>query len=90
MSCLQAFGIANQAERVKSESLPSIGRWIVHHDPEVYARERYGEALGHFQNNTPFQNTNTPPGMIYEPWTIDTLLKTNGDEKAAVLGGDWS
>lgn len=89
MSCLQAFGIANQAERVKSGSLPTIGEWVVHHDPESYARERYGDALNHLQNDTPYQNTNAVPGMIYEPWTIDTLLTTDTENKPAVLKGNW-
>ncbi len=67
-----------------------MGRWIIFHDPEAYAREKYDEALRHLQSGSPFQNTNTPPGMVYEPWTIENLLDSTDGKKAAVLGGDWS
>lgn len=52
----------------------NYGSWITEHDPEKYALGNYDSALEHLRSGAPFQNTNTPPGMVYRPWTIDGLM----------------
>ncbi|GJN71741.1 hypothetical protein PLICBS_005809 [Purpureocillium lilacinum] len=90
VSCLQAFGIYNQASKKKGGALGELGHWIIAHDPEAYAAEKYEEALSHLQHGTPFISTNTPPGMVYAPWSIDTLVDEHENGAVTVLGGDWS
>ena len=90
MSCIQALGIYSQASRKKDGSLPEIGRWIVAHDPESYAAEKYEEALSHLKDGTPFKNTNVPPGMVYQPWTIEGLVAAKERGDVTVLDGDWT
>ncbi|KJZ71296.1 hypothetical protein HIM_09306 [Hirsutella minnesotensis 3608] len=90
VSCLQAYGIYNQAIRKKGGAMGEFGRWLIGHDPEAYAASKYDEALRHLQHGEPFKNTNTPPGMIYKPWTIETLVKDKEKGVATVLDGDWS
>ena len=99
VSCLQAFGIVNseknnqvfdaQKEDPKQRQA-HIGKWIVEHDPELYAVNNYEDAREHVQNGKPFKNTNTPPGMVYRPWTIDGLLEAHRKGEPTVLDGDWS
>ena len=96
VSCLQAFGVVNQAKwsagtstKRKTQSAVKFGRWILEHDPEAYAHQRYDEALDHLKHGTPFQNTNTPPGSKYTPWTIDGLLAAAERGEETVLDGDW-
>lgn len=83
VSCLQAFGVLNKDNRDTSKHKDSgtgkrplvhFGAWITEHDPEKYALENYESALEHLKSGTTFKNTNTPPGMVYRPWTIDTLM----------------
>ena len=99
VSCLQAFGVLNRqilssSSKPKEGSgkakMPHIGRWIIEHDPEAYALENYEAALAHLQNGEPFQNTNTPPGMVYKPWTIDSLIEAQEKGEPTVLDGDWN
>ncbi|KAF3759879.1 hypothetical protein M406DRAFT_14143, partial [Cryphonectria parasitica EP155] len=89
-SCIQAFGLYSEAFRGKGQNLLRYSRWIVTHDAEAYARERFAEALDHLQKGTPFRNTNLPPGMVYRPWTADTLLAQKERGEPTVLDGDWS
>ena len=63
--------------------------WIWRHDPELYAVEKYGEALAHLVDEAPFQNTNIPPGYSYKPWTIDELLALQDAGKEIPLEGNW-
>jgi hypothetical protein len=74
----------------KESKLSEFGRWIYTHDPEKYATERYHDALRHLQEGAPFSNTNIPAGLVYTPWTIDTLLSDHAEGKPTVLDGDWS
>lgn len=90
VSCIQAFGIYSQSLRRKGQRIPPFSRWIVAHDAEAYARERFAEALDHLQKGTPFRNTNTPPGMEYRPWSINTLMDEKERGEPTVLDGDWS
>ncbi|KAH8660809.1 hypothetical protein BGZ60DRAFT_492165 [Tricladium varicosporioides] len=99
VSCLQAFGVVNRDKRNtksahsdggKKSAEKFLGRWILEHNPETYAKENYDAALAHIHHGVAFQNTNTPPGMIYKPWTIDGLLEAHERGEPTVLDGDWS
>jgi hypothetical protein len=98
VSCLQAFGVANREARNTAKNKdtsklkPTLGRWVVEHDPEAYARERYDEAVRALETGAEFTNTNIPPGLVYQPWTIDGLVEAfdKGEIEGTILGGDWS
>lgn len=97
VSCLQAFGVQNRERnsteagkhRDSKKTRPHIGKWILDHDPERYAFDNYEAALAHVQEGKPFKNTNTPPGMVYRPWTIDGLLEAQRRGEPTILDGDW-
>jgi hypothetical protein len=99
VSCLQAFGVVNRQKFKssadnKSKEAPKknlhMGNWIVAHDPEQYVYANYDKALGHLREGAPLQNTNTPPGMVYKPWTIEGLLQAHEKGEQTILDGDWS
>lgn len=58
--------------------------WARGHDPVDYAERNYEAAERHVLDGAPFENTNTPPGEKYEPWTIAGEMAT---EKAAIQAG---
>lgn len=97
VSSLQAFGVVNREKfsstpkggKQSGKSPVHLGRWIWDHDPERYALENYEKALAHLTAGIPFQNTNTPPGQVYKPWTIDTLLAAAERGEQTVLDGNW-
>ncbi|KAF2164032.1 hypothetical protein M409DRAFT_68247 [Zasmidium cellare ATCC 36951] len=99
VSCLQAFGVLNRDARNTKNNDPKdkkhevrLGKWIVEHDPEVYARERWDEAVrcvGEGREKE-WRNGNVPKGMVYVPWTIDGLMEARGRGERTVLDGDWS
>ncbi|WPH01967.1 FAD-dependent monooxygenase mdpD [Acrodontium crateriforme] len=66
-----------------------LGKWIIEHEPEQYAYDNYAAAARHLSQGSEFKNTNTPPGMVYRPWTIDTLLEAQARGEPTVLDGDW-
>jgi len=98
VSCLQAFGVVNRSKastKAKDgedpkKKLVRVGKWMLEHDPERYAWENYHQALAHLEHGTPFQNTNTPKGLVYKPWTIEGLLEAQGRGEATILDGDWN
>lgn len=98
VSCLQAFGVRNSEQRnssVKGQNTDktmhvTFGKWIVDHDPEAYALENYDAALEHLHYGTTFKNTNTPPGLVYHPWTIEGLLEAEKKGEPTVFNADWS
>ena len=100
VSCLQAYGVlnaekANSGSDVKldsvSEHMIHIGKWITHHDPELYAAENYARAAASFHSGSAFLNTNVPYGISYEPWTIDGLREALRKKEATIFdSGDWS
>lgn len=96
VSCLQAFGVVNRDARNTNKNKdgekakPKFGPWIMDHDPERYAYERYDEALEHVKNGSAFQNTNVPPNMTYVPWTIDTLMDDHEKGMPTILDADWT
>lgn len=101
MSCLQKLGVISQESRHRSEPDTHVGNtqpqvlryffstWIWRHNPESYAEANYEKALSHLQFGTPFQNTNTPTGHIYKPWTIDELLDIKESGGQVELDGEW-
>lgn len=101
VSCCQKLGFVNLAKRnnrdaktadsKKTEDLvPEQGRWLWGHDPETYVRENFCKALDHLQKGAPFQNTNIPPGHVYEEWAVDKLMARVEKNEPLELGGDWS
>lgn len=46
------------------------GRWQWAHDAEKYARAKFTACLGSLREGGVFENTNLPPGHIYEPWSL--------------------
>jgi len=99
VSCLQAFGVQNR-KKIRADhssqqtkggggNIMRMGKWILAHDPEDYALQNYHKALAHLLDQTPFQNTNTPPGLVYRPWTIESLLDAHEKGEATILDGNW-
>lgn len=76
-----------QASQAKPVGL--LGAWIWKHDPEQYAIDNYNKALAHLTSGSPFHNTNTPPGYVPKPWSIDELLKAKESGEGFPLEGDW-
>ncbi|KAJ5931007.1 hypothetical protein N7466_006500 [Penicillium verhagenii] len=97
VACLQMLGVLNHQMRHRSadakvsqaKPIGLLGAWIWQHSPEQYAIENYQLALANLAGQGSFQNTNTPPGYIYKPWTIDELLKATEEGEEIVLDGDW-
>ncbi|KAJ5621696.1 hypothetical protein N7528_006479 [Penicillium herquei] len=97
VSCLQLLGVVNQELRQRSVNAQAsqtkpvglLGAWIWEHDPEQYAIENYEKAMKNLADGFPFQNTNTPRGYNYHPWSLDELLKDKEMGKEIVLEGDW-
>lgn len=49
-----------------------LGRWIWAHDAEKYARENYAQCLASLKAGKPFENTNLPPGHVYQEWSLQS------------------
>lgn len=73
-----------------SKVRPEYGWWLLAHNPEHYAYRNYGKALRHLVEGTEFQNTNIPPGYVYEPWTLKEVYDTLNRGEKLRLEGDWS
>ena len=67
-----------------------VGNWINLHDPEQYVYDNYTKCVNYLLGGHTFENTNTPPGYTYVPWTIDELLGAAADGRETVDEGDWS
>lgn len=98
VSCLQAFGVVNRQKVTthaggKAKDTKSmqahIGRWMLEHDPERYARDNHHQALACLQHGVPFQNNNTPPDLVHKPWTIEGLLEAADRGEQTILDGKW-
>lgn len=59
----------------KPSVLGVVHAWITEHDAEKYAYDNFAACAAHILSGTPFRNTNTPPGKVYEPWTVEGLQK---------------
>ncbi|KAI9727734.1 MAG: hypothetical protein M1828_005962 [Chrysothrix sp. TS-e1954] len=66
-----------------------VGKWILDYDPENYTNQNFHKALAHLKDGTPFQNTNTPPGLVYRPWTIEGLVKAQENGEPTILDANW-
>ncbi|OAG25974.1 FAD/NAD(P)-binding domain-containing protein [Alternaria alternata] len=100
VSCAQKMGFKNRevfhntdwkdekAAPKKEEQM--VGNWLIYHNPEQYAYDKYHECAEHLLTGTEFGNTNLPPGYKYKPWTVRELLEAS--ERGEVVGdeGDWS
>ena len=69
--------------------MPEYGSWIWKHDPETYVYDNYDKARDNVLNGSSFQNTNIPPGHVYEPWSVDQLMADVQAGKEVVRSGDW-
>jgi 2-polyprenyl-6-methoxyphenol hydroxylase-like FAD-dependent oxidoreductase len=49
--------------------------WVWGHDPVDYAVQNYAQAERHVLEGAEFQNTNVPPGFVYQPWTIASEME---------------
>ncbi|KAJ8610410.1 hypothetical protein MRB53_038572 [Persea americana] len=101
VSCLQAFGVVNSGKhrsayesrrdkQMSPKNQVHVSRWMIDHGPEQYALQNFDKASDHLKNGTAFVNTNIPPGMLYRPWNIETILEQHAKGDATVLDGDWS
>lgn len=50
-----------------------VQSWMTEHDAEKYAYDNFAACAAHVTSGAAFQNTNTPPGKVYEPWTVRGL-----------------
>lgn len=106
MSLLQRTGLSNRDElhTVDAASLKDntsakpgffkMGQWVFRHKPETYAQENWGPCaeLVKEGRGREFENTNLPPGHVYEYWTLDTEMDRirKGIPSALKSNGDWS
>lgn len=103
VSCCQLQGFVNHSYNINpnwakrapgdvSNMRPEYGWWILGHNPEHYAYAKYDLALRHLVANdgTPFQNTNIPPGYVYEPWTLQDIHDKLDRGERLRFEGDWS
>ena len=100
VSCAQRSGFKNrekwhhtdfEAAKKNPESLVmQVGKWINLHDPEQYVYDNWAACVNHLVAGAAFEDTNTPPGYTYSPWTIDELLQASAEGRETVDEGDWS
>lgn len=51
------------------------GRWIWGHDAERYAKDNYQMCLASLRDGGAFENTNLPPGHVYQEWSLQSEQK---------------
>uniref|UniRef100_A0A8H7KEU0 FAD-binding domain-containing protein n=1 Tax=Bionectria ochroleuca TaxID=29856 RepID=A0A8H7KEU0_BIOOC len=68
------------------------GRWMWSHLPEQYAADHYWDALTAIQTGNTFENTNLPPGHVFEDFTMEQELKRQKLKIPSSLkrNGDWT
>lgn len=95
VSFIQAMGVANRDRhntnkaKHKQNKAFAWGTWLVDHDPEKYVYDNFNAALANVTTGAPFENTNTPPGIKYQPWTMDSLAEALEKGEPSILDGDW-
>ena len=67
----------------------SVGRWLSSHDPEQYVYDNWQACSDHLLTGSAFQNTNLPPGYVYEPWTMEGMMAASRNGVLPVDDGDW-
>lgn len=92
VSFLQALGVlrSEQNKGGAGKEPPMPGKWLQEHDAEAYAIENYENALAHHRDGKPFQNTNRPKDIEYQPWTIEAIQDAWEKGEPTILDGDWS
>ncbi|KAK0367739.1 FAD binding domain protein [Colletotrichum limetticola] len=81
LAACSTLGVLNRdkgqaAEADAKDRLFRFGRWVYNHNPELYAKSRYKDALDHLQLGVPFQNTNVCDSWDGRVWTIDELVES--------------
>ncbi|KAF2422981.1 FAD/NAD(P)-binding domain-containing protein [Tothia fuscella] len=95
VSFIQAMGVANRdrhnTNKAKHKQNRNFvwGTWLVDHNPEEYALDNFTSALANITTGAPFKNSNTPPGVAYQPWTMDGLAEALEKGEPSILDGDW-
>lgn len=95
VSFIQAMGVANRdrhnTNKAKHKQNRNFqwGTWLVDHDPEKYVYDNFDAAFGKVAEGKEFSNTNTPPGIKYKPWTMDSLAAALESGESSILDGDW-
>ncbi|KAH6613955.1 hypothetical protein C7974DRAFT_344738 [Boeremia exigua] len=100
VSCAQKLGFKNREmfhntkwERQDPGYKPMqkmVGDWLTYHDPEQYAYDNFHDCAQHILSGAPFENTNSPPGYKYKPWTVKELLDASDRGETLEDEGDWS
>ncbi|TDZ73408.1 FAD-dependent monooxygenase fsr3 [Colletotrichum trifolii] len=100
VTCAQKMGFKNRenfhntdwdaAAKNPAAILKQVDKWVSRHNPEQYAYDSYDECASHILKGTPFQNTNSPPGHTFKPWTVAELLAYADRGERIVDDGDWS
>lgn len=100
MTCAQKMGFKNRENfhntdwdavaKNPSSILKQVDRWVSEHNPEQYAYDSYDKCSDYILSGKPFQNTNTPPGHTFKPWTVDELLAYAERGERITDDGDWS
>ncbi|TDZ36116.1 FAD-dependent monooxygenase fsr3 [Colletotrichum spinosum] len=100
VTCAQKMGFKNRenfhntdwdaAAKNPAAILKQVDEWVSRHNPEQYAYDSYDECASHILRGTPFQNTNSPPGHTFKPWTVAELLAYADRGERIVDDGDWS
>ncbi|TDZ18883.1 FAD-dependent monooxygenase fsr3 [Colletotrichum orbiculare MAFF 240422] len=100
VTCAQKMGFKNRenfhntdwdaAAKNPAAILRQVDNWVSRHNPEQYAYDSYDECASHILRGTPFQNTNSPPGHTFKPWTVAELLAYADRGERIVDDGDWS
>ncbi|XXH00944.1 hypothetical protein Hte_007295 [Hypoxylon texense] len=85
VSIIQRSGFANRrlmhhidldAAEARPELITmTMPAFIWAHDPVQYAIDNYAAAEAHITKGSPFENTNGPPGVPYEPWDIASEME---------------
>ncbi|KAF3760042.1 FAD/NAD(P)-binding domain-containing protein [Cryphonectria parasitica EP155] len=50
-----------------------VPKWITSHDVYKYTQDNFDKATDAVRNGTPFKNTNGPPGVEYQDWTVKEI-----------------
>jgi hypothetical protein len=88
----EAFHHTNWDEAAKNPRgiAKFTGKWLLHHDPELYAYENYEACAAHLLHQKPFTHTNTVPGFPFKPWSVEELLeKSSKGESIEDAEGQW-
>ncbi|CAJ0544219.1 Ff.00g035070.m01.CDS01 [Fusarium sp. VM40] len=100
VTCAQKTGFKNRqlyhestfkpAEEGTCPVFPMTSSWIYQHDPEQYAYEMYGKCANHLLSDSPFDNTNYPPGHQFKTWTVKEMREVAERGENIIDDGDWS